>query len=67
MVLGELINTDVLIGMDIINEGDFAVSNEYGATTFSFRIPSVENFDFAAEDNVDGPSLDAGNGDHEPR
>ena len=39
-----------LIGMDIINRGDFAVSNRDGATTFSFRIPSIESFDFVKED-----------------
>ena len=47
---GKLLDTDVLIGMDIINRGDFAVSNRDAATTFSFRIPSVESFDFVAED-----------------
>ncbi len=52
VVLGELTDTDVLIGMDIINRGDFAVSNRNGATSFSFRIPSVEDFDFAAEDSL---------------
>ena len=51
VVLGELLGTDVLVGMDIINKGDFAVSNRNGATTFSFRIPSVESFDFVKEDN----------------
>ena len=49
---GILLGNDVLIGMDIINRGDFAVSNRNGATSFSFRIPSVEDFDFAAQDNV---------------
>ena len=29
---------DVLIGMDIINRGDFAVSNKDGKTVFSFRM-----------------------------
>ena len=43
---------DAIIGMDIINRGDFAVSNRNGATSFSFRIPSVEDFDFAAQDNL---------------
>ena len=47
---GELLGTDVLIGMDIINRGDFAVSNRNGATTFSFRVPSVESFDFVEQD-----------------
>ena len=66
VLLGELLGTDVLIGMDIINRGDFAVSNRNGATTFSFRIPSVEKFDFATEDNIKGSSVAAGNGDQEP-
>ena len=48
--LVELRDIDVLIGMDIINRGDFAVSNRDGATTFSFRIPSIESFDFVEED-----------------
>lgn len=51
VVLGELIDTDVIIGMDVIIRGDFAVSNRNGATSFSFRVPSVEDFDFAAADN----------------
>lgn len=51
VILGKLTDTDVLIGMDIISRGDFAVSNRNGATSFSFRIPSVEDFDFAAADN----------------
>lgn len=45
----------LLIGMDIIGLGDFAVTNTNGKTTFSFRIPSVEEIDFipnAQENNV---------------
>lgn len=37
---------DVLIGMDIIGKGDFAVTNKDGKTAFSFRIPSLECIDF---------------------
>lgn len=37
---------DVLIGMDIIQRGDFAVSNYKGTTKFTFRIPSLGDFDF---------------------
>ena len=40
---------DVLVGMDIISQGDFAISNFGGRTTFTFRIPSVEEIDFVAE------------------
>jgi len=37
---------DILIGMDIINQGDFSVSNYNGNTVFSFRIPSVGCTDY---------------------
>jgi len=46
VVEGTLDNFDVLIGMDIISMGDFAVSNYNGKTVFSFRIPSVASIDF---------------------
>lgn len=45
----------LLIGMDIIGLGDFAVTNANDKTTFSFRIPSVREIDFipdAQESNV---------------
>ena len=45
----------LLIGMDIIGLGDFAVTNADGKTTFSFRIPSVQEIDFipdVQENNV---------------
>lgn len=45
----------LLIGMDIIGLGDFAVTNVNGKTVFSFRIPSVQEIDFvpdAQENNV---------------
>ncbi|MBO5336303.1 MAG: retropepsin-like domain-containing protein [Lachnospiraceae bacterium] len=37
---------DVLIGMDIITIGDFAVSNYEGRTQFSFRLPSQEHIEY---------------------
>lgn len=37
---------DILIGMDIISLGDFAVSNFNGRTSFTFRIPSQEEINF---------------------
>jgi len=40
---------NVLIGMDIINKGDFAVTNYKGKTAFSFRIPSTERIDFTEQ------------------
>ncbi|MDR1804161.1 MAG: hypothetical protein LBQ94_11210 [Treponema sp.] len=39
-------NCDMLIGMDVINLGDFAVTNFNGHTMFSFRIPSMIEIDF---------------------
>jgi hypothetical protein len=39
-------NCDMLIGMDIISLGDFAVSNFNGRTMFSFRMPSMTEIDF---------------------
>ena len=39
-------NVDALIGMDIITQGDFSVSNYNGKTTFTFRTPSQGIIDF---------------------
>ena len=40
---------DVLIGMDIISLGDFAITNVGGKTTFSFRFPSIAEIDFVKD------------------
>ena len=61
---------DVVIGMDVICNGDFAITNQDDKTTFSFRIPSEVEIDFAvqtekrvipmeakAEENVKSKSL----------
>jgi len=42
-------NVDVLIGMDIIGLGDFAVTNKDGKTVFSYRMPSMECIDFVKQ------------------
>ena len=39
-------DSDILVGMDIIGMGDFAVSSYQGNTCFSFRVPSLERIDF---------------------
>ena len=39
-------NCDVLIGIDIISRGDFAVSNAKEKTSFSFGMPSICEIDF---------------------
>ena len=39
----------VLVGMDIIGSGDFAVTNSDGKTTVSFCLPSLGEIDFITE------------------
>lgn len=39
----------VLIGMDIIGAGDFAVTSVEGQTAMSFRVPSIKKIDFVNE------------------
>jgi hypothetical protein len=46
------LHTDVLIGMDIIGLGDFAVTHADGKTCFSFRVPSSKKIDFVAEHHL---------------
>jgi hypothetical protein len=43
---GVLADCDILISMDIISTGDFAVTQKDDKTTFSFRFPSAERIDF---------------------
>nr|DAU18226.1 MAG TPA: retropepsin-like protein [Bacteriophage sp.] len=44
---------DILIGMDVITKGDFAISNYNGKTQFSFRLPSQKDVDYKDEDIKD--------------
>ncbi|MCQ2960481.1 MAG: hypothetical protein MJ198_09905 [Bacteroidales bacterium] len=39
-------NFDILIGMDIIRLGDFAITHKNGGTKFSFQIPSTNDIEF---------------------
>jgi len=48
---GILTDFDVLIGMDIICKGDFAISNSDEKTVFTFQIPSTHKTDFVQEYN----------------
>ena len=51
--LGELApGADVLIGMDVIGCGDFAVTNFKGSTIFSIRTPSLMTIDFVKQTNA---------------
>lgn len=61
---GKLGDIDMLIGMNIINQGDFAVTNPNGLTKFTFRVPSTADIDFVQEDNAqvaNRPQLQHGN------
>lgn len=46
---GKLTGIDLLIGMDIITQGDFSITNYQGNTCFSFRFPSIKEVDFVQE------------------
>lgn len=43
VLCGEINNTDILIGMDIIQSGDFSISNSNGRTHFSYCLPPHSN------------------------
>jgi hypothetical protein len=44
-----LVGADALIGMDIITNGDFHISNVGGVTVMSFRVPSQSRIDYVKE------------------
>jgi len=46
-------NCDMLIGMDVISLGDFAVTNFNGKTMFSFRMPSMAAIDFIEHSHIE--------------
>jgi hypothetical protein len=48
---GAIAGTELLLGMDIIAQGDFAITNYEGKTWWTFRIPSNEPIDFVEEIN----------------
>lgn len=50
--LENLNNCDLLIGMDIISKGDFALTHVGGKACFSFRMPSFRQIDFIPESNA---------------
>lgn len=58
---------EVLIGMDIINAGDFAVSNYNGKTAFSFRYPSKEITDYALKIRIQNKTGSHGKGNRKKR
>ena len=54
---------DLLVGMDIINQGDLSVTNFNGQTVFSFCTPSTRRIDYVKEINLEnliGPKHGSG-------
>ena len=49
LVGNRLADDEFIIGMSIINKGDFAITNVNSKTTMSFRSPSVARINFQAE------------------
>lgn len=47
--LGETTLFGVIVGMDIIIRGDFAITNTNGQTWVSFRVPSIQGIDYVQE------------------
>ncbi|MDP6508170.1 MAG: hypothetical protein QF719_02195 [Chloroflexota bacterium] len=46
---GTVAGCDVLLGMDVIALGDFAITNQNGHTWWTFRIPPDYRIDFVEE------------------
>lgn len=42
-------NFGAIIGMDIISQGDFSITNTNGETWMTYRIPSIEQIDYVQE------------------
>jgi predicted aspartyl protease len=57
---------DLLIGMDVICAGDFAVSNFEGKTSFSFRMPSMAKTDYVELLKQQNPSRNDKVGRNDP-
>ena len=45
-VIDAIMGVDVLVGMDIIGAGDFAVTHRYGHTVMTYQSPSAEHNNF---------------------
>ncbi len=50
--LTEQLGVEMLIGMDILLCGDFAITHKNGKTKASFRVPSLASYDFVADANI---------------
>ena len=50
-------NFDIIIGMDLITRGDFAITNQHGKSVVSFRMPSTTTIDFNDGETIIMPPL----------
>jgi len=53
----DLVDTQMLIGMDIISQGDFSVSNYNNHTIISFRSPSFADIDYVQQIRDSTPAI----------
>ena len=52
---GLLADSDVLVGMDVIGQGDFAVTHQGNGTCMTFQLPSSNHIDFVEGINQTKP------------
>lgn len=57
---------DLIIGMDIITMGDFAVTNEGGISVVSYRYPALKHIDYVKDFNTIYGTKTAGVGRNDP-
>ncbi len=50
--LTEQQGVEILIGMDILIQGDFAITHKDGRTVASFRVPSIAKYDFVPQAEI---------------
>ena len=55
----KLLGTDILIGMDIINQGDLAITHKKENTWMTFQVPSSHSIDFVEEIGKENAKLKA--------
>ncbi|MCH9008353.1 SEC-C domain-containing protein, partial [candidate division KSB1 bacterium] len=64
VTLGQLTSgIDILVGMDVIHMGDFAITHRDEKTAFSFRVPSIDCIDFVQHPNPFNPRQNIGRND----
>ena len=54
-----LLGTDILIGMDIISQGDLAITHKKENTWMTFQVPSSHSIDFVEEIGKENAKLKA--------